>query len=215
MGTISKGILGGFSGKVGTVVGASIFGIDVMRSYQANVGNPRTVGQVSQRTKFSLIVQFLRLLLPIIKIGYALKAIGQSAFNACVSYNIKNSITGTYPDYSIDFSKIMISQGSLLKVPAPSIDENNASSVSIAFSQHCSSTDTEYNDLAYALFYNVTKGSVMTSMGIRKRSDSNVYVAPEMWAVGDEVHAWIFFTSPDGSKVSDSVYAGSATLNTP
>ncbi len=32
MGTISKGILGGFSGKVGTVVGGSWKGIDYMRS---------------------------------------------------------------------------------------------------------------------------------------------------------------------------------------
>ena len=32
MGTINKGILGGFSGKVGTVIGGTWKGIDYMRS---------------------------------------------------------------------------------------------------------------------------------------------------------------------------------------
>ena len=42
MGTISKGILGGFSGKVGTVIGGNWKGIDYMRSIPASVSNPRT-----------------------------------------------------------------------------------------------------------------------------------------------------------------------------
>ena len=54
MGTIKKGVLGGFSGKVGTVVGASWKGIDYIRSLPASVKNPRTEGQVTQRTKFCL-----------------------------------------------------------------------------------------------------------------------------------------------------------------
>lgn len=47
MGTIKKGILGGFSGKVGTVVGSSWKGIAYMRSLPQNMKNPRTEGQVS------------------------------------------------------------------------------------------------------------------------------------------------------------------------
>ena len=37
MGTIKKGILGGFSGKVGTVIGAAWKGIDYMRSVSTSV----------------------------------------------------------------------------------------------------------------------------------------------------------------------------------
>ncbi|MDD2265168.1 MAG: DUF6266 family protein, partial [Bacteroidales bacterium] len=47
MGTIKQGILGGFSGKVGNIVGASWRGIDYIRSMPASVRNPRTVAQVS------------------------------------------------------------------------------------------------------------------------------------------------------------------------
>jgi len=51
MARITKGILGGFRGKVGNVVGSSIFGIDVMRAYQPDVRNPRTESQTTQRQK--------------------------------------------------------------------------------------------------------------------------------------------------------------------
>jgi len=77
------------------------------------------------------------------------------------------------------------------------------------------STDPEYNDPAYGLFYNATKDMVMSSMGIAKRSDNGLSVTPQLWAVGDVVHTWIFFTSPDGSKVSDSFYVGTTTLTAP
>jgi hypothetical protein len=60
MGTIKKGILGGFSGKVGTVVGASWKGIAYMRSLPQKVKNPRTTGQRSQRSKFSLALKLLQ-----------------------------------------------------------------------------------------------------------------------------------------------------------
>lgn len=40
MGTIKKGILGGFSGKVGTVVGGSWKGISYMRSLPQKVKKP-------------------------------------------------------------------------------------------------------------------------------------------------------------------------------
>ena len=52
MGTIKKGILGSFSGKVGNIVGASWKGIAYIRSLPASVRNPRTVKQVTQRSKF-------------------------------------------------------------------------------------------------------------------------------------------------------------------
>ena len=42
MGTIKKGILGGFSGVVGTVTGGNWKGIDYMRSRATSISNPRT-----------------------------------------------------------------------------------------------------------------------------------------------------------------------------
>lgn len=63
MATIKQGILGGFSGRVGTIVGTSWKGIAVMKSLPLSVANPKTAGQVGQRTKFSSVVALASVIL--------------------------------------------------------------------------------------------------------------------------------------------------------
>jgi hypothetical protein len=114
MGRIKKGILGGFSGKVGTVVGANWKSISYMRSLPQKVKNPRTLPQLKQRSKFTLVVNLLRPMLPLLRVGWKQYAHGrQSAFNAATSYTLANAIIGEYPDYKIDPKKVMISRGTL------------------------------------------------------------------------------------------------------
>ena len=49
MGKISQGILGGFSGKVGNVIGGNWKGINYMRVKPSSVANSQTEGQMVQR----------------------------------------------------------------------------------------------------------------------------------------------------------------------
>ncbi len=60
MRTIKQGILGGFSGKVGTFVGGNWKGIFYMRSLAQNVKNPRTDAQMNQHSRFALAMAFLK-----------------------------------------------------------------------------------------------------------------------------------------------------------
>ena len=52
MGKIKQGILGGFRGKVGTVIGASWNGIAYMRGLAQSHKNPQTEAQLKQRSFF-------------------------------------------------------------------------------------------------------------------------------------------------------------------
>ncbi len=87
MGTIRQGILGGFSGKVGTVVGGSWKGISFMRAQAKSIKNPRTEKQMNQRAKFSISMVFLKPMTDILRTGFKLYANNQSAFNAAKSYS--------------------------------------------------------------------------------------------------------------------------------
>jgi hypothetical protein len=64
MATIKQGILGAFSGKVGSVVGSSWKGIAIMKALPASVANPKTAKQVIQRSKMSSAVAFAKEVLP-------------------------------------------------------------------------------------------------------------------------------------------------------
>ena len=52
MGKIKQGILGGFKGKVGTVIGASWNGIAYMKGLPQSQKDPKTAAQVAQRSFF-------------------------------------------------------------------------------------------------------------------------------------------------------------------
>ena len=92
MGTIKKGILGGFSGKVGTVVGASWKGISYMRSLLQKVKNPRTTGQRNQHSKFAFTINLLKPMTAFLRTGWKLYAHRQLPFNAATSYTLVNAI---------------------------------------------------------------------------------------------------------------------------
>src|SRR5574344_1743093 len=113
MGTIKQGILGGFSGKVGTVIGGSWKGISYMRSQAQNIKNPRTEAQMEQRSKFALTLSFLKPITSYLRVGYKTYANKQTEFNAAMSYICLNAITGTYPTYALDFSLALVSRGNL------------------------------------------------------------------------------------------------------
>lgn len=55
MGKINQGILGGYSGKVGPVVGAGWKGIAYQRAMPVSVANPRTNAQIAVRTRFAAL----------------------------------------------------------------------------------------------------------------------------------------------------------------
>ena len=91
MGKISQGILGGFAGKVGPVVGSSWKGIAVIKSKPLSVANPRTAAQVLQRTSFAFAVEMAKLLLVAwIKPLTDRFVQRQSGYNAWISRNVGN-----------------------------------------------------------------------------------------------------------------------------
>lgn len=93
MAKLPQGILGGIRGKIGGIVGTSWKGIPVIKTVPLSVANPRTAGQVAQRTKFANTVAFSKqILADIIKPLWDRFASQESGFNAFLSANISNFV---------------------------------------------------------------------------------------------------------------------------
>lgn len=96
MGIIKGGILGGFSGKVGAVIGTSWKGIQVMKGIPASVANPNTAGQQEQRGAFKKTVYDATILLPtFIKAIWDRQAHQMSGYNLFVKKNVERVKTAT------------------------------------------------------------------------------------------------------------------------
>ncbi len=84
MGTISKGILGGFNGTVGTVIGGSWKGIEYMRSRPAKRTNNPSQAQLEQQAKFAVVISFLETMVGLLRITYKNFAVKMTAFNQTI-----------------------------------------------------------------------------------------------------------------------------------
>ena len=119
MGKIEKGIPGGFSGKVGTVVGGNWRGIDYMRSKGKRSKAEPTASQLEQQAKFALAVRFAQSMSGLLNIGFSKYSVRQTGKNAALSYILKNAVGGVYPNNSILYANVQISRGDLPNVLAP------------------------------------------------------------------------------------------------
>lgn len=104
MGKIKQGILGGFNGTTGAVVGASWKGIAYMRGKAQSIANPRTQEQTRIRTKFGVVSDYCSQIKSIIDDGFKSHAVKQSPFNAAVKANML--VSGSF-----EMSNFIIAKG--------------------------------------------------------------------------------------------------------
>jgi hypothetical protein len=212
MGTIKQGILGGFSGKVGTVIGASWKGINYMRSIPQHVKNPRTEGQVSQRSKFALALNFLKPVTGFLRTGWKLYAHRQSPFNAAMSYTLANAITGTYPDYAIDPSKVLVSRGGLAPAANAVATPTGAGTITFDWEDNSGVGNAKQTDKALIAVINSTKSeAVYDTVGAERMEVTQDIIVPADW-VGEDVETFLGFISEDHKEVANSMYLGTITV---
>lgn len=207
MGTIKQGILGGFSGKVGNIVGASWRGIDYIRSMPASVRNPRTVAQVSQRTRFALIGKMLKTFVPVIRVGFASSVgTGKSAFSMAMSYNVKNAVTGLSPDFEIDFPLVKLTSGELYGA-GNAAATSGAGSLSFVWDSDLLN-NAAATDKVILLAFNASTNESSYDMDAATRADGSGSLAvPPTWD-GELVDTYLALTSADGKLVSNSIHTG-------
>ena len=163
MGTIKQGILGGFNGKVGTVVGSSWKGISYMRGQAQHVKNPRTAGQIYSRTAFKAVSAALSPIASTLRLTFAKSAGKMSAFNKAVSENYKKAIVDQDGTPVVDYSKLILSKGTLHPFDYLNIDdmsENGRYYLSVINSDN---SQVDYEGLIFFI-YDPTEGSWFTGV---------------------------------------------------
>ncbi|MCT4647797.1 MAG: DUF6266 family protein [Carboxylicivirga sp.] len=212
MGKIEQGILGGFSGKVGNVVGGNWKGIDYMRIKPANVANPQTPDQVDQRTKFVKVLNFLQPMTDFLRVGYKNYAIKMTQFNSAMSYNLKNAVTGTYPDFKVSYPDSLVSRGNLKGADSATVTNAAGSTVQFTWPDNSGIGNATATDKSLLLIYNEDKKqAVYTIEGPVRSLGSGVVTIPDAFN-NDTVQAFIGFISEDGKDVANSFFVGNLDI---
>jgi hypothetical protein len=212
MGKYLKGILGPFSGLVGTVVGATWKGLWVMRSRPVTTGKAPTQAQMVQRATFTLLSQFLSPLNDLLRIGFQAYNSELSPFNAAFAANSEQAVTGTYPNLTIDYPKIKLAKGRLLAVPDIAMATTQDARLDFSWVNNADPDSTNGTDKITFLVYNPAKqGFAMARQVVARSALSYNMMVPAMWSE-DNVYVWAFFVKADGKTSSNSAYVGSTVV---
>lgn len=192
MGKIKKGILGGFSGRVGNVIGGSWKGIDYMRSEATSISDPKTAKQLEQRSKFRVAVEFAKQVVPLINIGLKQYATKRSEFNYLVSKICKDWWDEANDD--INYSLVQLSAGEL---NVPTIIDSNVQQSDSKYILSCEVTcdcPDPSNTLILGCLYNSDRNTYALLMPSDNQIVSNydIYVPCPTFEDGDIYYLYLF-----------------------
>ena len=202
MGILEQGIFGAVKNKVGNLVGSSWKGIAVIKTKPVSVANPRTVGQINQRTKFSVIVKLASAILStIIKPLWDRFAIRESGYNSFVSTNIDCvSAAGV-----IDPSLIVTSRGKMAEDTTLVVySYSSAGLASIEWTAAPTDPFALPSDLLYIAVYDVNEQLMYGyATGVQRQAEGVAFTAKPL-PVGSPVFLYLSWKRADGTIVSDS-----------
>jgi hypothetical protein len=205
MARIRHAVMGEFIGKLGNVVGAHWNGINTLCAYSGKVKNPDTDPQRQQRKKFSVAGKFVKPLQPVLRIGWKKAAHGMTPVNAAMRHILRNTITGVYPDFTVDAEKVMISSGSLLK-PMGAKATKAGDNITITWTDNSVTDPALETDAALVALHNPALGEAVCLTEAARRADATASVQiPEHWQDGD-YSLYLGFVTKDGKHASDSVH---------
>ena len=210
MGTITKGILGGFSGTVGTVIGGSWKGIEYMRSKPARRTATSSQKQKEQQEKFSVMIKFLSTLNSLLMFSFKSYAVRMTGANSALSYNLRNAITGTYPAYDVNYSLALVSRGDLPNAQSPAAVAAAGGVINYTWVNNAGTGKAADDDKAILVVYCKAKQASNYAMSGDRVDEAGTLDVSAF--TGEVVETWIGFFSADGRETATSIYTGQLTV---
>ena len=233
MAKLDMGILGGFSGRVGTVVGYHRRGAWFVRAYQPHIKDRKSAAQLEQRSRFKAMIQFASPATPVLRVGLrrvaadrqitegnAFLKINKECFpresrnsrntrNTRESRNSRNSresreSRNSRNSRAIDYRSLQFSRGSLAAPQALQYAVDEGGVLTVRWSAEGGSL----TDRVHIYIYSPAAQTGIALQGERGRHGLQALLPQDF--VGEELHLWAFAAAADG-RVSPTVYGTSAT----
>lgn len=213
MGKQFGGVFANWSGKVGNVVGAVRQGRTIMRIYQPMVANPKTPSQLDARAKFGVLVKGLSKIAGFLRVGFhdldGYKT--GNPFSAAVGYNSEEAVSGSYPNYEMDWSKTVVAQGPIDLPYAPSVTADGTT-LSLTWADNSGMGNALADDQVMVCALNTDKGQSVYNTSLADRNERNgQLVLPSAWS-GDSVDIWLAMRRPSSGACSMSDHVAVLSL---
>ena len=209
MGKLKQGILGGFSGKVGSVVGSSWRGISVMKAMPLSVANPRTEKQMEQRNALSFAVAFSKdILADVIKPLNDRFAKKMSGYNRFIKMNIEAAKEIQIPAKKRGF---VISKGCMGTTAATAVYNSGNGNLTVNWGTDLTNSMQSASDRAFIVVTDSIENLTTYSANFVTRSNGSVYINVRSIVQHDDfsgtLYVYVSFLSEDGRRCSNTTVA--------
>jgi hypothetical protein len=211
MGKLNEGILGGFSGKVGQVVGARWRNLNVIRSRPPRKRRGSSEDQKKQMAKMTLMSPFVRPLAGLLNSTYRLANEDMSCFNKALSYNMRNAVSGDYPAFTINYAHVQLGVGDLLNVDHLQISSDETGKLTFSWRDNSNEGSARATDRFFAAVYCEKPNKWVTVINGSPRNAGS-YTLDVTALNGKAVQTYIGFLSADARFVTTSQYTGPVNI---
>ncbi|EHQ44010.1 DUF6266 family protein [Myroides odoratus] len=208
MAEIKQGILGGVSGKVGTVVGANWKGKNIIRSKPRKSSKKPTVLQLNQRAKFKLVSNFLQPINSILSRYFGSEQGLKTRVNLALSYHLQEAVENQDGNWIINPEKVVLSKGILPLINMENTTVDN-SELNLTWNVPEGASLGSATDLLTVVVYN-DESKVFHIFDKVTTRDSGTFTGqlPVGFQNASNV-IWVFLTNELDTECSTSMFLGS------
>ncbi|UKT62163.1 DUF6266 family protein [Pedobacter mucosus] len=211
MATFKNGILGGFSGKVGSVVGFQLGDKFVMRAMPRS-RSAFTEKELENQQKFRMVQLYLSPFKDLLRVGFNNYYTKTGGFRAALSYTRKEAIKQDDDGICIDHELIKISGGNLAPAINPEVEIATHKEITIRWDTYNLNYLNESDQLMLLVYDPTSRAVCMRIFNGTFRKAGEFRVLPPQKLFDTQVNIYIGFVAADRNSQSDSQYLGSFIL---
>jgi len=204
--SVKKGNM--YKGKRGKTVTYELNGQEVQRTIGVRT-TPPTISDLARREKMTIVNNLHQPVKEFLRTGYKIqgKRKRKTAYAMAVSYNITQAIAGTYPEFEIDFDKVLFSQGDL---PVSEDVQVEVRETGLAFTWNPGllKKGMKSNDSVLMLAYCAEKESAFFEVNGNRRSFGNDFLEVTAYHQQMTLEVYVAFESAEGKSISNSFHVG-------
>ena len=213
MGKFEKGILGGFSGIVGPVVGATWRGVDILRSRPKRTQRVPTPAQLLQQEKFKLAVQFLQPLKSVQKLYFGADSGLRSRVNMAVSYTMTEAMKVLLDVPQLVYNKVLITKGELTGFRNLGVTNGGRHTLDLTWDDNSVEGNASPTDEVGMVVYSEEQGNWQIFENLAQRSAGMASAQLESYYSGQTVEVWVFVVNAKKKTACNSPYQGSMVIS--
>lgn len=209
MAKISEGVLGAFIGKVGPVTGYIRNGQNIVRTARSRSDGKITLARSAQRAKIKVCNEFTKAFsgTGFFKRTFPAAEKGGTGYNRACSAIMNLAVTGSYPNTSLNYSKVLISQGPLPPPENAKVSKPGDGKLYFTWDDNSNDGTAQPDDRAILIAFFPEVKQAIYSIGDNCRSDEEAVLDVGIMK-NFAAETWIGFLSADEKLASCSCYAG-------